>query len=216
VLLARVGTHSTTGSSCLAAAQRSPPPPPPARHRTLSSPTGPRLVRTMFATALTAVTFCVRTSWPEVRSPCICNRPAAWLPMATAASCRPTAQMALRSSFVWAWWGCLVGGRGAGHLLQADTVMISSIGRPGAALPFVAHLTHSDSRDRRLSSRQVVGCTQRQLCVLMQLRKSRCTCTLQRPDSDTHPTANIDRAHGPRHTRHRNHRTGRALLGPAL
>ena len=27
----------------------------------------------MFAMAVTAVTFCVRTSWPEVRSPCSWN-----------------------------------------------------------------------------------------------------------------------------------------------
>lgn len=37
--------------------------------RTLSSPTGPRLVFRMLATASTAVVFWLRTSWPEKRSP---------------------------------------------------------------------------------------------------------------------------------------------------
>lgn len=37
---------------------------------TLSNPTGPRLDLTMLATAVTAVTFCERTSEPVVREPC--------------------------------------------------------------------------------------------------------------------------------------------------
>lgn len=39
--------------------------------RALSSPTGPSDVFTILAIAATAVTFCVRTSCPEVLSPCI-------------------------------------------------------------------------------------------------------------------------------------------------
>ena len=45
----------------------------PHQRRTLSSPTGPRELLTMLAMAATAVTFCVRTSWPDDRSPCSCR-----------------------------------------------------------------------------------------------------------------------------------------------
>ena len=47
---------------------------------TLSSPTGPSELFTMFATAATAMTFAVRTSWPEVLSPCNCNAPGPCIP----------------------------------------------------------------------------------------------------------------------------------------
>ena len=53
--------------------QRSASQRPPHQRRTLSSPTGPRELLTMLAMAATAVTFCVRTSWPDDRSPCSCR-----------------------------------------------------------------------------------------------------------------------------------------------
>jgi hypothetical protein len=45
---------------------------------TLSRPTGPSEVFTMFAMAVTAVTFCVRTSCPDCLSPAICKRCPPW------------------------------------------------------------------------------------------------------------------------------------------
>lgn len=47
----------------------------PPRRRTLSRPTGPSEVLTMLAIAVTAVTFCVRTSAPDSRDPAICSLP---------------------------------------------------------------------------------------------------------------------------------------------
>ena len=56
---------------------------------TLSSPTGPSELFTMFATAATAMTLAVRTSWPDVLSPCNCNAPGPWIPAILLSSAYP-------------------------------------------------------------------------------------------------------------------------------